>query len=145
MINTPTTLETTRIRKCPSPPMGVNWDPKLQYSQPCEFVDRYVIGYVTLSIGIPRPGRIVYHWIRQELSCCVDPDDYGHGKITQIPWPNDIPNDIEDAADVSKPELHSNVFVVISRCRNCGAWSLSWRRTAETEDLDPSMLQDDRA
>lgn len=33
-------------------------------------------------------------------------------------------------------EMHTNVTVIVSRCKNCGRVSLSWLRTADTEDID---------
>lgn len=33
-------------------------------------------------------------------------------------------------------EMHTNVTVIVSRCKNCGRISLSWLRTANTEDID---------
>jgi len=33
-------------------------------------------------------------------------------------------------------ELHKNVTVIVSRCKNCGKISLSWLRTPDTESID---------
>lgn len=36
-------------------------------------------------------------------------------------------------------EIHTNATVIVSRCKNCGGYSVSWHRTNETEDI---MLED---
>lgn len=33
-------------------------------------------------------------------------------------------------------EMHTNVTVIVSKCKNCGHIELSWIRTDETEDYD---------
>lgn len=40
-------------------------------------------------------------------------------------------------------EMHTNVTVIVSRCKNCGHISLSWLRTPETEDIMMNGGDDD--
>lgn len=32
-------------------------------------------------------------------------------------------------------EIHTNATVIVSRCKNCGGYSISWMRTDQTEDI----------
>ena len=136
MIQTPTIFEAAGVQRCPSPPQGADWDPKLQYTEPCNFDDKYVVGWVTIHIRPTRPGRVVFHWERQDNTRAYDGEQYvDHNYLKPVPWPDDVPNDIEDVSDVG-PQSFDNVFVIISRCINCGGWSLSWRRTAQTNEIE---------
>lgn len=32
-------------------------------------------------------------------------------------------------------EIHTNATVIVSRCKKCGGYSISWMRTDQTEDV----------
>ena len=40
-------------------------------------------------------------------------------------------------------EMHTNVTVIVSQCKNCGHISLEWHRTDEPEDFIDEPLDDE--